>query len=123
MRLPTHIKSMEALKSLEIPVKWEELFVNRSPFRLLYSLQILNWLLRDGDETQSGPEWSMRFVENGGLDYLLSLLMVRGSANDSNNIVNCQQNSVTKRACLGLLLKVISYFAVGKRKIHFIYFA
>ncbi|PKY49535.1 hypothetical protein RhiirA4_405561 [Rhizophagus irregularis] len=117
MRLPTHIKSMEALKSLEIPVKWEELFVNRSPFRLLYSLQILNWLLRDGDETQSGPEWSMRFVENGGLDYLLSLLMVRGSANDSNNIVNCQQNSVTKRACLGLLLKVISYFAVDNSSV------
>ena len=112
MRLPTHTRSMEALKSLETPVKWEELFVNRSPFRLLYSLQILNWLLRDGDETQSGPEWSNRFVENGGLDYLLSLLIVRDNS-ASDNIVNCQQNSVTKRACLGLLLKVISYFAVG----------
>src|ERR1051325_3763729 len=112
MRLPTHTKSMEALKSLEMPIKWEELFVNRSPFRLLYSLQILNWLLRDGDETQSGPEWSMRFVENGGLDYLLSLLIIRDNS-ASGNIVDCQQNSVTKRACLGLLLKVISYFAVG----------
>jgi len=106
---------MEALKTLETPVKWQELFVNRSPFRLLYSLQILNWLLRDGDETQSGPEWSMRFVENSGLDYLLSLLIMRDTCanDDGENIMNSQQNSITKRACLGLLLKVISYFAVG----------
>ncbi|CAI2172590.1 20242_t:CDS:10, partial [Funneliformis geosporum] len=124
MRLPTHMKSMEALKILETPVKWQELFVNRSPFRLLYSLQILNWLLRDGDETQSGPEWSMRFVENGGLDYLLSLLIIRDSSvnDDCENIINSQQNSVTKRACLGLLLKVISYFAVDNSSVSSIVF-
>ncbi|CAG8438368.1 11338_t:CDS:10 [Funneliformis caledonium] len=124
MRLPTHMKSMDALKVLDIPVKWQELFVNRSPFRLLYSLQILNWLLRDGDETQSGPEWSMRFVENGGLEYLLSLLIIRDASvnDDCENIINSQQNSVTKRACLGLLLKVISYFAVDNSSVSSIVF-
>jgi len=103
MRLPTRTKSIEALKSLEAPVKWDELFVNRSPFRLCYFLQILNWLLRDGDEFQSGPDWSTRFVGIGGLDYLLPLLIVRDNST----------NSVIKRACLGFLLKAISYFAIG----------
>src|ERR1051325_11893610 len=105
MQLPTRTKFIEALKSLEAPVNWGELFVNRFPFKLCYSLQTLNWLLRDGDGFQSGPDWSIRFVENGGLDHLLSLLIVRDdSKNDIDNIVNFQQNSAIKRACLGFLL-------------------
>ena len=36
MQLPTRTKSIEALKSLEAPVKWNELFVNRSSFKLLF---------------------------------------------------------------------------------------
>src|ERR1051325_7072650 len=99
MQLPTRTKSIEALKSLGAPVKWDELFVNRSPFKLCYFLQILNWLLRDGDKFQSEPDWSTCFVENGGLDYLLSLLIVRDNST----------NSVIKRACLCFALKAISY--------------
>ncbi|CAG8488554.1 749_t:CDS:10, partial [Cetraspora pellucida] len=112
MRLPTHAGSLSALKSLMAPVQWDELLIYRSPFRLLYALQILDWLLRGGDETTNGDEWSILFVENGGLDYLLSLLTMQGAANDIENFTGDHQKSVTKRACLGLLLKVIGFFAV-----------
>ena len=112
MQLPTHTKSIEALKSLEMPVKWEELFINRSPFRLCYSLQILNWLLEDRNESQSRSEWSIRFVENEGMDHLLILLsslkMRDNSTNCCDNVMKFQQNSVIRRACLGFLLKAIS---------------
>ncbi|RIB07257.1 hypothetical protein C2G38_2252726 [Gigaspora rosea] len=112
MRLPTHAGSLSTLKSLMAPVRWEELLIYRSPFRLLYALQILDWLLRGGDETTSGDEWSILFVENGGLDYLLSLLTMQSSANYIENFADDHQKSVTKRACLGLLLKVIGFFAI-----------
>ncbi|CAG8436597.1 9374_t:CDS:10 [Diversispora eburnea] len=112
MRLPTNSRSLAALKSLETPVNWEEILVPRSPFRLLYALQIIDWLLRGSDEYSNSDEWSKLFVDNGGLEYLLSLLTLQESSANLKTIAH--QNSVTKRACLGLLLKVISFLAVDE---------
>ncbi|CAG8659289.1 19724_t:CDS:2, partial [Racocetra fulgida] len=55
--------------------------------------EILDWLLRGGDETTNGDEWSILFVENGGLDYLLSLLTMQDAANDIENFAGDHQKN------------------------------
>ncbi|CAG8519826.1 15599_t:CDS:10 [Acaulospora morrowiae] len=118
MRLPTNSRSLDTLKSLDSSLHWEDILVSRSPFRLLYALQIIDWLLRGGDEFNDGDEWSKRFVKSGGLEYLLSLLIQDSSANNIKTIIEGYQNSVTKRACLGLLLKIISFLAVDNSPVN-----
>ncbi|CAG8541215.1 3475_t:CDS:10 [Ambispora gerdemannii] len=111
MRLPTNTRILNSLKTLEAPVEWNTLLDSQSPFRLLYALQIVDWLLRGGDEQLSAFEWSRKFMENGGHDHLLAILIKRDqTTNDSENALIEHQKSVIKRACLGLLLKVIDYF-------------
>ena len=113
MRLPTNERMLDTLKMMETPVQWGNLFDSRSPFRLLYALQIVDWLLRGGDETVDADEWCARFLDNGGLDYLLSVLILRDPS-ESESDGHEGSMSVKKRACLGLLLKVIDFFASSK---------
>nr|CAG8463916.1 13478_t:CDS:10 [Entrophospora candida] len=124
MRLPTNNTFLNALKTLETPVNWDDLLVLRSPFRLLYALQIVDWLLRGGDDerSQSGSDWCMRFTQNQGLDYLIKLFITldtteRSSSNtsvsdDDEVEIKDHHKILTKKACLGLLLKIISFFAI-----------
>ena len=58
-------------------------------------------------------EWCARFLDNGGLDYLLSVLILRDPS-ESESDGHEGSMSVKKRACLGLLLKVIDFFASSK---------
>jgi len=94
---PTNERMLDTLKMMETPVQWSNLFDSRSPFRMLY----VDWLLRGGDEAVDADEWCARFLDNSGLDYSLS---------DGHE----GSMSVKKRACLGLLLKVIDFFASSK---------
>ncbi|CAJ0886398.1 3044_t:CDS:2, partial [Entrophospora sp. SA101] len=124
MRLPTNNTFLNALKTLETPVNWDDLLVLRSPFRLLYALQIVDWLLRGGDDerSQSGSDWCMRFTQNQGLDYLIKLFITLDTTERSSSSTSVSDDDeveikdhhkiLTKKACLGLLLKIISFFAI-----------
>ncbi|KAG9286507.1 hypothetical protein G9A89_014673 [Geosiphon pyriformis] len=111
MRLPTNRTMLSSLKSLGAPVDWNSLIDSRSPFRLLYSLQIVDWLLRGGDETLNAAGWGQRFLKNGGHDHLLAVLIKRDQPLiEPQTATRDHQKSMIKRACLGLLLKVIDFF-------------
>lgn len=51
MRLPTNAQMLSALKSLNME-NWSTLLDDRSPFKLLYQLQIVHTLLMTNDEVR-----------------------------------------------------------------------
>ncbi|KAI9234743.1 MAG: hypothetical protein BYD32DRAFT_438947 [Podila humilis] len=97
-RLPTSPVLLQSFQSLNEDVDWNVLLDARSPFLLLYSLQILNSLIKE-DQLQD-QKWTKRFVELGGQQYLTTLLMSDSGLGSSNT-------SPTARKALGLMLKVL----------------
>ncbi|KAG0032025.1 hypothetical protein BGZ82_006708 [Podila clonocystis] len=100
-RLPTSPVLLQSFQNLKEDVDWNVLLDARSPFLLLYSLQILNSLIKE-DQLQYSldQKWIKRFVELGGQQYLITLLMSDSGLGSSNT-------SPTARKALGLMLKVL----------------
>ncbi|CAO3573904.1 unnamed protein product [Mortierella alpina] len=101
-RLPTSPVLLSALEELQGEVDWTALLDARSPFLLLYSLQILNSLIRR-DQSVEDPSkqlWIKRFLELGGQQRLIALLI-------SESGLGADTSSPTARKALGLMLKVL----------------
>ncbi|KAF9310793.1 hypothetical protein BG003_008108 [Podila horticola] len=90
-----------SVQNLNEDVDWTVLLDARSPFLLLYSLQILNSLIKE-DQFQGSLDqnWTKGFVELGGQQYLTTLLVSDSGLGSSNT-------SPTARKALGLMLKVL----------------
>ncbi|KAG0029169.1 hypothetical protein BGZ81_004061 [Podila clonocystis] len=100
-RLPTSPVLLQSFQNFKEDVDWNVLLDARSPFLLLYSLQILNFLIKE-DQLQDSVDqkWTKKFVELGGQQYLITLLMSDSGLGSSNT-------SPTARKALGLMLKVL----------------
>ncbi|KAF9938245.1 hypothetical protein BGZ67_000390 [Mortierella alpina] len=101
-RLPTSPVLLSALEELQGEVDWAALLDARSPFLLLYSLQILDSLIRrdQNAEDPSKQLWIKRFLELGGQQRLITLLI-------SESGLGADKSSPTARKALGLMLKVL----------------
>ncbi|KAF9428041.1 hypothetical protein BGZ94_003521 [Podila epigama] len=111
-RLPTSPMLLQSFQDLKEDVNWNSLLDARSPFLLLYSLQILNALIKQDQlhEELQDQKWIKKFVDLGGQDYLISLLMSESGLGSSDT-------RATARKALGLSLKVLvrltDSFAIG----------
>ncbi|KAG0203301.1 hypothetical protein BGX28_004397 [Mortierella sp. GBA30] len=101
-RLPTSPVLLSAFEELQEHVDWTALMDARSPFLLLYSLQILDSLIRRDQniEDLSKQIWIKRFLALGGQQRLIALLM-------SESGLGAENSSPTARKALGLMLKVL----------------
>ncbi|KAG0045590.1 hypothetical protein BGZ83_009224 [Gryganskiella cystojenkinii] len=101
-RLPTSPVLLQSFEELQDGVDWNSLLDARSPFLLLYSFQILHFLIKR-DQSSYDPEyqaWIQRFLELGGQEHLIGLLMAESGLGSTNS-------SETSRKALGLMLKVL----------------
>ncbi|KAI1320684.1 hypothetical protein EDD11_010218 [Mortierella claussenii] len=101
-RLPTSPVLLQSLEELSDDVDWASLLDSRSPFLLLYSLQIINSLIKHDQALQDCPKrkWIKRFLDLGGQKYLTTLLM-------SESGLGAAHSSSTARKALALMLKVL----------------
>ncbi|KAG0255604.1 hypothetical protein BG011_005045 [Mortierella polycephala] len=101
-RLPTSPVLLHSLEELQGDVDWTTLLDARSPFLLLYSLQILDSLIKRDQATESPAKqlWIRRFFALGGQQYLTTLLM-------SESGLGAENSSPTARKALSLMLKVL----------------
>ncbi|KAI8603401.1 hypothetical protein EDD21DRAFT_34203 [Dissophora ornata] len=102
MRLPTSPVLLRSLEELQEDVEWTTILDARSPFLLLYSLQIVNSLIRRDQcfEDPTKQAWIKRFLELGGQQHLTTLLM-------SDSGLGAGKSSPTARKALALMLKVL----------------
>ncbi|KAF9956284.1 Ubiquitin carboxyl-terminal hydrolase 34, partial [Modicella reniformis] len=102
VRLPTSPVLLHSLEDLREDVEWTALLDARSPFLLLYSLQIVNALIkRDQCSDEFAKQtWIKRFLDLGGQQYLTTLLMSESGLGAANS-------SPTARKALALMLKVL----------------
>ncbi|KAF9350177.1 hypothetical protein BGX34_001374 [Mortierella sp. NVP85] len=109
VRLPTSPVLLHSLEDLQEDVEWTTVLDARTPFLLLYSLQIVNALIKR-DQCSEDPDkqtWVKRFLSLGGQQYLTTLLM-------SESGLGAAKSSPTARKALALMLKVLvrlTYFA------------
>lgn len=110
MFLPTNQKIFNNIFNLQ-NTKWDDLLDTRSTFKLIYSLQIVESLLLvtadDPEEKKAQKEaWRNKFLSLNGFNHLVKILMT----NDFQD-----RNKGSKRkACLALLLKIISSLVIRK---------
>ncbi|KAG0316912.1 hypothetical protein BGZ99_006614 [Dissophora globulifera] len=102
MRLPTSPVLQESLEDLQDDVDWASLLDARSPFLLLYSLQIVSSLIKRDQcfEDPMKQSWIKRFLELGGQQFLTTLLMSESGLGSTNS-------SPTARKALALMLRVL----------------
>ncbi|KAG0002609.1 hypothetical protein BGZ79_002672 [Entomortierella chlamydospora] len=101
-RLPTSPVLLHPLATLQEDVDWATVLDARSPFLLLYSLQIVNSLIKRDQANQDPAKqlWVKRFLLLGGQQHLTTLLM-------SDSGLGAVGSSPTARKALGLMLKVL----------------
>ncbi|KAF9113716.1 hypothetical protein BGX27_000930 [Mortierella sp. AM989] len=101
-RLPTSPVLLNSLATLDEDVDWATVLDARSPFLLLYSLQIVNFLIKrdQANEDPAQQHWVKRFLLLGGQQYLTTLLT-------SDSGLGAANSSPTSRKALGLMLKVL----------------
>ncbi|KAF9401029.1 hypothetical protein BGX21_002899 [Mortierella sp. AD011] len=101
-RLPTSPVLLHPLATLQENVDWTTVLDARSPFLLLYSLQIVNSLIKrdQANEDPAKQLWVKRFLLLGGQQHLTTLLM-------SDSGLGAVDSSPTARKALGLMLKVL----------------
>ncbi|KAF9917165.1 hypothetical protein BX616_001769 [Lobosporangium transversale] len=102
IRLPTSPVLIRSFEQLQDGLDWTTLMDARSPFLLLYSLQIINSMVKrdQGSQDQTNQQWIRRFVNLGGQKYLTTLLM-------SDSGLGATNSSLTSRKALALMLKVL----------------
>jgi hypothetical protein len=101
MTLPTNLRILQEIQHLG--PSWKNSLCSQTVYGLLYSLQVVESLL--DESAVNGGQWSHTFIESGGLEGLLDVVMsARFESPD------CVQSS----ECLALLLKLISLLTVGK---------
>ncbi|KAF9352724.1 hypothetical protein BGX26_009493 [Mortierella sp. AD094] len=101
-RLPTSPVLLHSLATLQEDVDWATVLDARSPFLLLYSLQIVNSLIKrdQANEDPAKQLWVKRFLLLGGQQHLTTLLM-------SDSGLGAVDSSPTARKALGLMLRVL----------------
>jgi hypothetical protein len=81
-----------------IDLQWNNILDIRSPFKLLYSLKIIVMLIEDPTDLV----WKTKFMEHGGLQFLL------------NAYLNRQQKELhANYGCLALIFKMLVFFLTG----------
>ena len=101
MTLPTNARILNEIRNLGS--SWKQSLCTQSVYCLLYSLQVVESLL--DDSAVNGSQWSQTFVDSGGLDELLDVILSpRFESPDS----------VQSSECLALLLKLITLCTVSK---------
>ena len=125
MMLPTNRAMEEGLQQLSLvgPEQrpdWPALLhPGPSSFKLLYSLQIVDFFMLQG-ETASGNEangssgssvtsspWCTAFVAHGGLQHLLSMLRAPAAGSPDEDLLDPKRGS-QRKLCLVLLLRVLA---------------
>ncbi|KAG0306868.1 hypothetical protein BGZ97_000587 [Linnemannia gamsii] len=101
-RLPTSPGLLRQLEELEEDVDWINLLDARSPFLLLYSLQIIDSLIKRDQSKQDDLDqnWITRFLELGGQQKITELLV-------SDSGLGAANSTRTARKALGLMLKIL----------------
>ncbi|KAF9091841.1 hypothetical protein BGX23_004831 [Mortierella sp. AD031] len=101
-RLPTSPGLLRQLEELEEDLDWTSLLDARSPFLLLYSLQIIDSLIKRDQSKEDAMEqdWIKRFLELGGQQRITALLV-------SDSGLGAADSSRTARKALGLMLKIL----------------
>lgn len=83
-QIPVNKELYSNIKKLNIRESsdWNKIMDSESMFKLLYSLQIINSLICspdsdqiDENEQQERFEWRLKFINTGGFDHLLSILI------------------------------------------------
>jgi ubiquitin C-terminal hydrolase len=119
MKLPTNKGQLAQLRSLDSVADgsepgWRGLFDLDSTFKLFYSLQIVDSLLhsaKPANVTTEAPDWSVdswraKFVERGGVRFLLHALLNVDLLDDSKG---------SKRiSCVAIMVRLISDFCLEK---------
>ncbi|KAI8805187.1 hypothetical protein BJ742DRAFT_856132 [Cladochytrium replicatum] len=83
--------------------QWQSWFEGQAPYRLLYSLEIIDHLLSSSTDGDDLP-WKIKFSQRCGVKVLVRLLLSSSFGEDS-----MRKHSATLRA-LALLLKVLNVF-------------
>ncbi|KAF9333682.1 hypothetical protein BGZ91_011161, partial [Linnemannia elongata] len=101
-RLPTSPGLLLQLEQLEDDIDWTNLLDARSPFLLLYSLQIIDSLIKrdQSKKDEMDQEWIKRFLELGGQQKITALLV-------SDSGLGATNSTRTARKALGLMLKIL----------------
>ncbi|KAG0375629.1 hypothetical protein BGX24_008849 [Mortierella sp. AD032] len=101
-RLPTSPGLLRQLEELEGDVEWTTLLDARSPFLLLYSLQIIDSLIKrdQSKEDAMDQDWIKRFLELGGQQKITALLV-------SDSGLGAANSTRTARKAMGLMLKIL----------------
>ena len=99
----------------ERPVEWDRLLDSRAVLKLLYSLEIVNHLVRPDNEAELTPQqreatqaWCDKFVRLGGFAHLHHVLM--------NADLGALLVDTLSTSCLELLLRLIYFFMVVPRE-------
>ncbi|XP_062502356.1 ubiquitin carboxyl-terminal hydrolase 34-like isoform X2 [Corticium candelabrum] len=105
--LPTSSDMLESLSSLVCEgsqtVVWEQLLDSSCPFRLLYSLQIIEKLVHADSADKSSHLWKQKFITVGGLERLVNILK-SGHLETTDN----ESWSEWHQKCMSSLLLLIS---------------
>jgi len=94
---------------------WKELLDTHSPAKLLYSLRIIQRLMRANihsrEKMVQAREWRKRFIDRGGFAYLIKLLHSRLISFDKEK-PDFPQQAQMRQGCLALLLRICNFFIV-----------
>ncbi|KAI8809063.1 hypothetical protein BJ742DRAFT_771514 [Cladochytrium replicatum] len=107
IQLPTNSFMMDTFRDLteisDQPPPWRSWLEDQAPYKLLYSLEIIDHLLSSSTDGNGLP-WKVKFLQRCGVEDLVRLLLSSSFAEDS-----MKKHSATLRA-LALLLKVLNVF-------------
>ena len=101
-------------------IQWDMLFDLHNPFRLLYSLQIVDGLLfpvreeEEEEDTALRTKWCQSFLDNGGFLHLYNILIMFASSSslDTSASADQFQTSVYEEA-RALIIKLFGFFLLA----------
>lgn len=107
MELPTNESLLNQISQFDDNVNWATLLDTENVFKLFYSLQIIESLVKETND--KAQKWSERFKATGGVKHLFRILK------DSNFEFNVASDG-RRVTCFALLLKIIDLFILKPRE-------
>lgn len=93
VKLPTNPRVYNRIREIQEGLDWNEVLELSSYYRLLYTLQIIQYFMQDSGEQL----WKIQFIRTGGFSSLLKIFMTSDKT-----------EGVYQKKCLEIVLKLVS---------------
>ena len=104
--LPFNPEMKNRLINVDEKTNWEEFIVTTSPFKLLYSLNIIDSIISDSTNTQTGAAWYEKFIQSDGVKLIFNIFLHQ----------NEYLTGRLKKRCIESVLKLVNGFMITEKE-------